>query len=240
MEQRIMGRLLLVFVAAVSLIVSLPHATLAEQEKGMDEMWGDEALSAKGGHPGLQWFAHDKYAMFIHWGLYSNMGGVWKDKTYYGIGEWLMYMAKIPVDEYKASAATFNPEKFDATELVKLAKAAGMKTIVITAKHHEGFAMFDSKASDFTVTRATPCKRDLMKELADACQAEGVRLGFYYSQTQDWTEPYGGSYKGKRPAGYKSEDFSIYFKAKVVPQVTELVTNYGPIAMIWFDTPILE
>jgi alpha-L-fucosidase len=223
--------------AAVALMSCLPATTLAEKEKGMDEMWGDKKLSTEGTNPSLEWFKHDKYAMFIHWGLYSNMGGVWKEKTYYGIGEWIMHMAKIPVDEYKASAATFNPEKFDATELVKLAKAAGMKTIVITAKHHEGFAMFDSKVSDFTVTKATPSKRDLMKELADACAAEGMRLGFYYSQNQDWTEPYGGNYKGTRPDGYKPEDFSIYFKDKVLPQVTELLTNYGPIAMIWFDTP---
>lgn len=225
--------------AALVLLLALPVMAepAKEKEKGMDEMWGEDKITIKGDHPGLKWFQDDKYAMFVHWGVYSQMAGVWKEKTYYGIGEWIMHMAEIPVDEYKAAAKDFNPDKFDATSFVKLAKAAGMKTIVITAKHHEGFAMFDSKVSDFTITKATPYEGDLMKELADACAAEGMRFGFYYSQNQDWTEPFGGSYKGERPEGYTEADFGIYFKEKVVPQVTELLTNYGPISIIWFDTP---
>ncbi|CAA6690023.1 MULTISPECIES: alpha-L-fucosidase [unclassified Lentimonas] len=209
----------------------------AEKQQSMDEMWGDEKIDQQSQNPGLKWFTEDKYAMFIHWGLYSEMAGDWKGETYYGIGEWIMNMASIPVDEYKAYAKNFNPDRFDAIELVRLAKAAGMKTIVITAKHHDGFAMFDSKASDFTVVKASPCKRDLMKELADACHAEGIRFGFYYSQNNDWTEPYGGKYKGTRPKGYTPKDFSIYFEQKVAPQVTELLTGYGHISVIWFDTP---
>jgi alpha-L-fucosidase len=224
-------------VSAVALLLSSSIMTAAEKEKGMDEMWGEKKISIQPKHPGLKWFTEDKYAMFIHWGLYSQMGGVWGGQTYYGIGEWIMHMAAIPVDDYKAYASQFNPKGFDAKQLVQLAKAAGMKTIVITAKHHEGFAMFDSQVSDFTVTKATPSKRDLMKELADACQAEGIRFGFYYSQNQDWTEPYGGNYKGDRPEGYTPADFSIYFDNKVIPQVTELLSNYGSIALIWFDTP---
>ncbi len=221
----------------MALLLNASTLSAVEKEQGMDEMWGEEKLSIQATHPSLKWFSEDKYAMFIHWGLYSQMAGVWNGKTYYGIGEWIMHMAKIPVPEYKAYAKNFNPDQFDAVGLVKLAKAAGMKTIVITAKHHEGFAMFDSQVSDFTITKATPHGRDLMKELADACQAEGVRLGFYYSQNQDWTEPYGGKYKGERPAGYTPDDFNIYFEQKVIPQVTELLTGYGPIALIWFDTP---
>lgn len=209
----------------------------AKKEQSMDEMWGSGGASSYDIDPKLEWFVHDKYAMFIHWGLYSNMGGIWKDKTYYGIGEWIMYMAKIPVEEYIAYAPNFNPVKFDADAIAKLAKDAGMKTIVITSKHHEGFAMFDSKASDFTITKATPFGRDPMKELADACKRHGIRLGFYYSQFQDWTEPNAGNYKGARPEGYKEGDFDIYFEEKVIPQVTELLTNYGDIALIWFDTP---
>lgn len=224
-------------VTAAALLFNYPILSAADTEKGMEEMWGKAKISIEGTHPGLKWFADDKYAMFIHWGVYSEVGGEWKGQTYYGIGEWIMHMAKIPVDEYKAYASNFNPQGFDATKLVQLAKAAGMKTIVITSKHHDGFALFDSQASDFTITKASPCKRDLMEELADACAAEGIRFGFYYSQNQDWTEPYGGNYKGKRPKGYKPEDFNIYFKNKVVPQVTELLTNYGEIALIWFDTP---
>lgn len=221
----------------MALLLNASTLSAVEKEQGMDEMWGEEKLSIQATHPSLKWFTEDKYAMFIHWGLYSQMAGVWNGQTYYGIGEWIMHMAEIPVQEYKDYAKNFNPDQFDAVGLVKLAKAAGMKTIVITAKHHEGFAMFDSQVSDFTITKATPYDRDLMKELADACQAEGMRLGFYYSQNQDWTEPYGGKYKGERPAGYTPDDFNIYFEQKVIPQVTELLTNYGPIALIWFDTP---
>lgn len=209
----------------------------ASKEQGMDEMWGSGSASGYQLDPKLEWFVHDKYAMFIHWGLYSSMGGIWKGKTYYGIGEWIMYMASIPVDEYIAHAPNFNPVAFDADAIAKLAKDAGMKMIVITSKHHEGFAMFDSKASDFTITKATPFKCDPMKELADACKRHGIRLGFYYSQFQDWTEPNAGNYKGARPKDYKEGDFDIYFKDKVIPQVTELLTNYGDIALIWFDTP---
>jgi len=233
MYQSTLYRYTLIF----SLLLIFPNLAFAEKEKSMDELWGEEKISVEGQRPGLQWFTEDKYAMFIHWGLYSDMAGVWEGKTYYGIGEWLMHMAKIPVDDYKAYARNFNPTKFDAKRLVRLAKAAGMKTIVITSKHHDGFAMFDSDASDFTITQATPYKKDLMKELAEACQAEGMRFGFYYSQNKDWTEPYATSYKGARPEGYTPADFEIYFNEKVVPQVTELLTNYGPISMIWFDTP---
>ncbi len=212
-------------------------AVVNAKEQSMDEMWGNEPIASTEVSEKLQWFVDDNYSMFIHWGLYSSMEGVWKGKTHYGIGEWIMHMAKIPVDEYKAHAKNFNPDKFDATAIVKLAKDAGMRCIVITAKHHEGFAMFDSKASDFTITKATPFGRDPMKELAEACKKEGIRLGFYYSQNQDWTEPNGGNYKGTRPEGYKPEDFEIYFNEKVVPQVTELLTNYGDIGVVWFDTP---
>ena len=223
---------------AGALLLSLPSISAAEKAQSMDKMWGKEKQQViKPSHQSLKWFTEDKYAMFIHWGLYSEMGGVWEGKTHYGIGEWLMVMANTPVDAYKASASKFNPDKFDAKQVVKLAKAAGMKSIIITAKHHEGFAMFDSKVSEFTITKATPFKRDPMKELADACAAEGIRFGFYYSQNQDWTEPYGGQYKGERPEGYTPKDFDIYFKEKVVPQVTELLKNYGDIALIWFDTP---
>lgn len=221
----------------IFLCLYCPVCVFAEKDESMDELWGKEKVSEQDAHPGLEWFTHDKYSMFIHWGLYSDMAGVWNGKTYYGIGEWIMHMARIPVEDYKAYAHNFNPGKFDAARLVQLAKAAGMKTIVITSKHHDGFAMFDSKASDFTITEATLYNKDLMRQLAEACHAEGMRFGFYYSQNQDWTEPYGGNYKGKRPEGYTREDFEIYFNAKVVPQVTELLTNYGPIALIWFDTP---
>ena len=183
-------------------------------------------------------FEDGNYAMFIHFGLYSKMEGVWKDNIYFGNAEWIMNrsQAGIPVDEYMAEAATFNPSKFDADAIVKLAKDAGMKYIIITSKHHEGFAMFDTAASDFDIVDATPLGRDLMGELAAACHKEGLGIGFYYSQFQDWTAPGGGN--GPRTdASGREVSFDEYFRTKCVPQVEELTTKYGQIQLIWFDTP---
>ena len=117
------------------------------------------------------WYSESKYAMFIHWGLYSGAAGRWKGQTHYGISEWLMFQAKIPVAEYETLATTFDPVRFDAREWVRLAKDAGMRYIVITAKHHDGFALFHSRASPFNIVDATPFGRDPLKELADACAA---------------------------------------------------------------------
>ncbi len=125
----------------------------------MDYMWGKQIVLDQGLlEERSQLFKNSKFAMFIHWGLYSNLGGVWKDKTYYGIGEWIMNprLGNIPADEYMEKAIEFNPTKFDAKAVAKLAKDAGMKYIIITSKHHEGFAMFDSKASAFNIVDATP------------------------------------------------------------------------------------
>lgn len=183
-------------------------------------------------------FEDGNYAMFIHFGLYSKLEGVWKDKIYYGNAEWIMNsgQAGIPKDEYMAEAASFNPSEFDADAIVQLAKDAGMKYIIITAKHHEGFAMFDSAVSDFDIVDATPLKRDLMGELAEACHREGLGIGFYYSQFQDWTAPGGGNGPKTDESG-REVSFEEYFRMKCVPQVEELTTKYGDIQLIWFDTP---
>ncbi len=183
-------------------------------------------------------FDDGNYAMFIHFGLYSKLEGVWKDKIYYCNAEWIMNgnQAGIPVDEYMAEAASFNPTEFDADAIVRLAKDAGMKYIIITSKHHEGFAMFDTKASDFDIVDATPLGRDLMGELADACHREGLGIGFYYSQFQDWTAPGGGN-GPKYDKDGRAVSFDEYFRTKCVPQVEELTTKYGEIELIWFDTP---
>src|SRR6516162_9060073 len=133
--------------------------------------------------------------MFVHWGLYAIPAGEWKGKPVPGIGEWVMNRARIPVSEYEELAKQFNPVKFNADEWVSIAKNAGMKYIVITAKHHDGFAMFHSQASAFNIYDATPFHRDPLKELADACAKEGIKLGFYYSQAQDWNHP-GGAASG--------------------------------------------
>ena len=182
-----------------------------------------------------QWLADSRFAMFVHWGLYSELGARWNGKTYYGISEWIMHRAQIPVAEYEAVAARFNPVDFDAREWVRFAKAAGMRHIMITAKHHDGFAMYRSAVSAYNIADATPFHRDPLAELAHACAEEGLRLGFYYSQTADWHEPDG---IGNDWSGFPAErDFRGYLHRKAIPQIEELLTNYGPIAGIWFDTP---
>jgi alpha-L-fucosidase len=181
------------------------------------------------------WLKNSRFAMFIHWGLYSQLGGKWNGQTYYGISEWLMNRAKIPVSEYEQTAAQFNPTNFNAREWVQLAKDAGMTHIMITAKHHEGFAMFKSASSSYNIVDATPFKRDPLKELSEACRAEGMPLGFYYSQTIDWHERDAVGNTWDWPAG--GRDFERYLNTKAIPQIKELLQNYGPVAGIWFDTP---
>jgi alpha-L-fucosidase len=205
----------------------------------MDEMWGQQVMNLKAVDAERgQLFEEGNYAMFIHWGLYSNIGNLYKGKSYYGIGEWIMNrrMAGIPVDEYQALAKEFNPTKFDANAIAKLAKDAGMKYIVITSKHHDGFAMYHSKVNKFNIVDATPFKRDPMKELAQACKKHGLGLGFYYSHNQDWTFPGGGN-GPKTTADGKKVDFKHYYENKCRAQVEEITTNYGPIDIVWFDTP---
>src|SRR5436853_531639 len=134
----------------------------------------------------LKWWTDARFGMFIHWGIYSVPAGQWNGAPVKGLGEWIMFRAPIPVHDYEKLASQFNPVKFNADEWVAIAKNAGMKYITITSKHHDGFAMFDSKASDYNITAATPFKRDPLKELAAACAKQGMKLGFYYSQCQDW------------------------------------------------------
>jgi alpha-L-fucosidase len=183
----------------------------------------------------LQQFNRDRYAMFIHWGIYAQAGGVIRGKRYYGASEWLMHNSQTPSAEYLALAHDFNPVDFDARAWMKTIKAAGFRYMVITAKHHDGFAMFKSAASPHNIVDGTRFGRDPLKELADAAKAEGIGLGFYYSQYQDWTEPNGGGNDWEFDP--KKANFDEYFDRKVIPQVTELLTNYGPVREIWFDTP---
>jgi alpha-L-fucosidase len=184
----------------------------------------------------LEWFREAKYGLFIHWGLYALPAGEWNGKRSLGLGEWVMLRSRVPVKEYEQLAGRFNPVKFNADEWVKLAKDAGMKYIVITSKHHDGFALFKSNASKYNVVDATPFKRDVLKELADACARGGIRLGFYYSQSQDWHEPNGAGNEWDFPPDDK-KDYDQYLRGKAEPQVRELLTGYGKVALIWFDTP---
>jgi alpha-L-fucosidase len=183
----------------------------------------------------LEWWRAARFGMFIHWGLYAIPAGQWKGQTIPGIGEWIMHRARIPVAEYEKLAEQFNPTQFDPAAWVSLAKRAGQKYLVITAKHHDGFCMFDTELTSYNIVDATPFGRDPMKELATECARQGVRLCFYYSQTQDWHHPNGDGNDWDYDEATK--DFDGYIEEYVKPQVRELLTNYGPIGLIWFDTP---
>lgn len=199
----------------------------------MDEMWDNRSNGKE--HPNIKWFKEAKFGMFIHWGLYSKLGGEWKGKKYYGSGEWIMNQAKIPVKEYEQVAASFNPTGFNAEEWAQLAEDAGMKYMVITAKHHEGFSMYDSKATTFDMMDATAYRKDPMKPLSEAVRKRGIQFGFYYSQFQDWYEPNGG--KNGWDFDESKKNYPLYYQQKAIPQIKELLTQYGPLGILWFDTP---
>lgn len=201
----------------------------------------------------MAWWREAKLGLFVHWGVFAVPGGYYHGREVPGrnvppFGEWLMYNAKIPMAEYRRYAHAFNPTGFDAAAFVHAAKSAGMRYIVITAKHHDGFAMFDSKASEWNIVAATSYGKDPLKALAAECRRQGIKLGFYYSQAQDWNN--GGSIGlagSNRPEDHEpwdprqTHDMDDYIENIAVPQLTELLTNYGPDApaILWWDTPRL-
>jgi alpha-L-fucosidase len=184
----------------------------------------------------MKWWREARFGMFIHWGIYSVPAGVYHGKDIPGIGEWIMNNAKIPVSEYEKYASQFNPKDFNAEEWVKLAKEAGMKYIVITSKHHDGFAMFGSKVSRYNVVEATPFKRDVIDEMAKACKKYDIAFGLYYSQAQDWHVP-GGVAIGGHWDKAQDGDMDKYLDSIAVPQVHEILNNYDGIKILWWDTP---
>ena len=210
----------------------------------------------------MQWWSEARFGMFIHFGVYAQWGGMYHGhKMNKGGAEWIMNRSKIPIQEYKDSARNFNPSKYDAEAWVKIAKDAGMKYIVITSKHHDGFAMFDSKASDWNIVNATAYKKDFLTPLANACRKHKMKLGFYYSQAQDWTNPGGAVGIKKSIEGWSNPDSARidkytaehrghwepiqtsktqvqYFDDVAIPQIKELLANYGDIAILWWDTPV--
>ena len=220
--------------------------------------WGQETSKDKR----MKWWREAKFGMFIHWGDYSLLAGVYKGhQMRRGGAEWIMNRMKIPVKEYQQYAKKFNPTKYDADAWVKMAKEAGMKYIVITAKHHDGFAMFKTKASKWNIVDATPYGKDVLKPLAIACKKYGIKLGFYYSQAQDWNNPGGAAARRVTTEGWLNPDsakIDAYTKAHnghwdpiqtsksmteyinnvAVPQVRELLTNYGDVSVLWWDTPV--
>jgi len=208
----------------------------------------------------MEWWREARFGMFIHWGVYAVPAGTYKGQKINRIGEWIMNRGKIPVADYQASAKEFNPVKYDPDAWVKMAKDAGMKYIVITAKHHDGFALFKSNASKWNMADATPYGKDLLKPLAEACRKNGIKLGFYYSQAQDWNNPGGAASRKVTSEGWANPDsttidaytqtheghwdpaqttktMSQYIDDVAVPQIKELLTGYGDVAVLWWDTP---
>jgi alpha-L-fucosidase len=188
----------------------------------------------------VAWWREARFGMFIHWGLYAIPGGTWKDKVRdSGYSEWIMFDEKIPTAEYAQLATRFNPGKFDAAAWAAVAKNAGMRYVVLTAKHHDGFSMFGSEHTEYDIVDATPFKRDITQELATACRASDIRFGCYYSVDRDWYRPQGpgNRYKQTNIWDYPESvpaDFDHYFTTFAKPQVVEILGKYQP-DVLWFD-----
>jgi alpha-L-fucosidase len=194
----------------------------------------------------MAWWREARFGMFIHWGLYAVPAGMYKGEQIPKIGEWIMLRAEIPVEEYKAYAREFNPVNYDPEYWAQLARRAGMRYMVITSKHHDGFALFPSAVTDWDVEDATPYGRDLIGPLAEAARAEGLKFGLYYSQCQDWVHP-GGSKSGFRwkaaetggPVYWDEAqvgDYNDYLRDIAIPQTGEILARYQP-DILWWDTP---
>ena len=178
----------------------------------------------------MDWFRNAKFGMFIHWGIYTELAGIYGDKT--DGGEWMMSSKKIPIAEYSALAAQFNPVRFDAADWVALAAEAGQRYMVVTAKHHDGFAMYHSRVSPYNIVDATPFGRDVIAELAQACREQGLHFGFYYSHVQDWYHPGAGGCDWD-PA--HQGDFETYLNTIALPQVDELLAALPDVSIVWMD-----
>ncbi len=185
-----------------------------------------------------QWFHDARFGMFIHWGLYAVPAGEWQGEEIGGIGEWIMKNGKIPVAEYQKFTRDFTAEKYDPAAWAKLAKQAGMKYVVITSKHHDGFALYDSAVTDWDVMNSA-AGRDLLAPLAEAVRAEGLKFGLYYSQAQDWTHPGGAKYGGKTTGWDPAHegDYDKYLATIALPQAKEVIAKFQP-AILWWDTPV--
>ncbi|RXK86611.1 alpha-L-fucosidase [Filimonas effusa] len=242
-------------VAAICCLLSFCRLSASAQNKTMRQQW-QHMHSAK--KEALTAFQNDRFGMFIHWGLYAIPGGIWKGKKMEEMGvpnvaEWIQLVARIPRQEYADLANKFNPTRFNADTIVLMAKHAGMKYIVITAKHHEGFAMYRSTASGFNIADATPFKRDAVTELYQACKRHGLAFGLYYSHNIDWADGADAQYQETKAINDKKglptdsfganlwdpgkNSFQQYLDKKAIPQVKELLAKYPDLKCIWFDMP---
>ncbi len=246
---------ILVQLALIAVATGILHANTPEQEAPVRpkrnvsfEYRFDDSLRQTPDSIARQnkWFRDAKFGAFIHFGVYSSLEGEYKGRgSDHRYSEWVQISGKISAKEYHEIAAKFNPSEFDADEWAKIFKESGIRYVVITSKHHDGFALFKSMVSDYNIVDYTPFKRDIIKELSEACHRHGMKFGVYYSQAQDWDEP-DAPYLNTRaklsdihpdlPAGFK-QDMDRYLMKKSLPQVEELVKNYE-LDLIWFDTPV--
>lgn len=227
------------------------HAFFATKNKDNTHSWNMSVPLKKINevNDNTKWFRDAGMGMFIHWGLYSIPAGIWNKKPIHDeryinpLAEHIMMLNKIPLKEYAQLASDFNPTNFNALSIVKMAKAAGFKYITYTTKHHDGFAMYHSKVSPYNIVNSTIYKKDPLKELAEACKQEGLKLCLYYSLGRDWENPNAISREARRNTwdfpDTSNKSYEKYLAEKVKPQLLELLTNYGDISMIWFDTPEL-
>lgn len=242
------------FKALLCLFLGLPLGGLLQADPPLFELPAGEPFTAdpyanetpEARDARMGWWREARFGMFIHWGLYAVPAGFYKGEPVGQIGEWIMLRGEIPVEEYKAYAEEFNPTSYDPAYWAQLAKRAGMRYMVITSKHHDGFALFPSAVTDWDIEDATPYGKDLIGPLADAARAEGLKFGLYYSQAQDWIHP-GGSLSGNRLKSYEKGtplywdkaqvgDFNDYLRDIAIPQTGEILSRYRP-DILWWDTP---
>jgi hypothetical protein len=230
-----------------------PDESFSVPDKSSPEMaWWRASMETRDQR--LQWWRQARFGMFVHWGVYSGLGGTFEGKPVHGYAEHIQRILKIPIPVYREQVAgKFNPTEFNADEWIRAAGDAGMGYFIITAKHHDGFAMYDSKVNDYNIVKATPFHRDPMKELKAACQKYGLKFGFYYSHAFDWGDANapGNDWDYDNPGGDKLlhggrnwweaspellPKVRKYVDEKSIPQLLELIKNYDP-DILWFDTP---
>lgn len=235
-----------------SMMADLPLTALAAKAAGKDTSFeyrfaGDLKQTPDSEARLDQWYRDAKFGAFIHFGVYSSLEGEYQGRgKEHRYSEWIQISAKIPATEYHQIAAQFNPSDFDADEWAKTFKDCGIRYVVLTSKHHDGFALFKSKVSNYNIVDYTPFKRDIVKELCEACHRQGLKFGVYYSEAQDWDEPDAPLISAAKEkfrwdvhpdlAKDFKPDMDRYLMKKSLPQVEELVKNYD-IDLIWFDTP---
>ncbi len=215
-------RLILLFFIPLFVVVLLPKMLFAQK-------------SDKAYHERMRWWDDGRLGMFLHWGIYSTFGGEYNGRDYgkevgQASAEWIYLKSNMPEKEYRNAALNWNPDKFDAEEWVKMAKNAGMKYMVLTAKHHDGYALFNSEVSDWKIVKSSAIKRDLVKEFITACRKYNMKVGFYYSHEKDWKH----HTRQNKDINPIPEKYVTFAKR----QITELLTQYGKIDLIWYDTPV--